>query len=247
VTNISISELAKSAGVTTRTLRHYQDIGLLNPAGQSASGVREYDQSGIVRLQSILVLRELGLGLPEIAAILANDKPLDEALRGQAELLGAQVKRLTKMRGAVLATLTRVENGEPIMAQESFEGFDNNPYADEARERWPNQYADSQQRYGRLTREQQQEIQERHQDIAAKLADLFKAQVAADAPEVQEQIDRHYGWICEFWTPSAEAYRGLGQMYVDDERFASNYNDLAEGLAPFIRGAILHYASSNLD
>jgi hypothetical protein len=123
---------------------------------------------------------------------------------------------------------------------------DDNPFAAEAEQRWPQQYAQSQSRYEALSVAARREIQDRHQDIAEQLGHLKRSGASADSSEVQEQIDRHYEWVCNFWTPTGEAYIGLGQMYVDDERFAATYEKVSEGLADFIRRAILHYAASNL-
>lgn len=243
---VSIGELAKKSGVSTRTLRHYEEVGLLNPVAHERGGIRLYDQAGMLRLQRILTLRELGLGLPEIAGVLAEHRPLVQALEDQAAMLEAQVRRITKMKRAVQSTLNKIRNGESIMPEEIFDGFESGEYSEEARERWPNEYEESHRRYGKLSSEQKQEIQNRHDDIAAKLALLYKAKVAADSPEVQAEVDRHYGWVCEFWTPSADAYIGLGEIYVSDERFTATYDAFAPGLAPFIRDAILHYAASRL-
>ena len=137
------------------------------------------------------------------------------------------------------------------MTPENFDDLAQDPYAQdqyaqEAAQRWPDNFAQSQQRISELRPSQQKEILDTHGDIARALAGLFKSAVAADAPEVQEQIDRHYRWVCNFWTPDAKAYEALGQMYLDDERFTATYDAFAVGLTPFIRDAILRYAASNL-
>jgi hypothetical protein len=124
--------------------------------------------------------------------------------------------------------------------------FVDDPYASEAQQRWPDTYEQSVTRIGKLTPEQQRAIFDQHGDIARSLASLLKSGAAVEGPEVQEQIDRHYKWVCNFWTPDAVSYPALGQMYLDDERFAATYNAFAEGLADFIRRAILHYAASTL-
>ena len=120
------------------------------------------------------------------------------------------------------------------------------PHSAEAKQRWPDTFAQSQARLNQLNATERGQLIEDVNEVSRQLARLLKAKVAADAPEVQELINRHYQWICNFWTPERETYIALGQMYLDDERFTAHYDDCAPGLAPFIRDAILRYASSNL-
>ena len=150
------------------------------------------------------------------------------------------------MKETVEITLLRIENKEDLEMTESFDGFEQNPYAYEAEQRWPDNFAESQKRMGKLSPQQRGDVIEAGNEITRQLAALFKSEAAADSPEVQEQIDRHYNWVCNFWTPQRESYIGLGEMYVADARFTAHYNEFAVGLAPFIRDAILHYATSNL-
>ncbi len=121
-----------------------------------------------------------------------------------------------------------------------------NQYQAEAQQRWPDTFAQSQARLGKLSPIERGQLIEDGNQITRELASMFNAKVAADAPEVQEQIDRHYKWVCNFWTPEHDSYIALGQMYLDDERFTAHYDEFAPGLASFIRDAILRYASSNL-
>jgi len=121
-----------------------------------------------------------------------------------------------------------------------------NPYAAEAQQRWPDNFAESQQRMAKLSLQEQRAIFAQHGEIAVALTMLMAEGKAPTDEFVQEQIARHYKWICNFWTPDLAAYVALGQMYVDDERFAATYNSFGDGLAEFIRRGILHYAASNL-
>ena len=121
-----------------------------------------------------------------------------------------------------------------------------NQYESEAQQRWPDTFAQSQARIGKLSPVERGQLIEDGNQITRELVSLFNAKVAADAPEVQGQIDRHFKWVCNFWTPAHDSYIALGQMYLDDERFTAHYDEFAPGLASFIRDAILRYASSNL-
>lgn len=125
--------------------------------------------------------------------------------------------------------------------------FEADSHAAEAQQRWPDTYEQSVHRIGKLSKDQQRAVFDQHGNIARQLGALLKSGAAADSPEVQEQIDRHYKWVCNFWTPDATSYPALGQMYLDDERFTATYEAFAEGLTTFIRDAILRYAASNLD
>jgi MerR family transcriptional regulator, thiopeptide resistance regulator len=124
--------------------------------------------------------------------------------------------------------------------------LENNAYGHEAEQRWPDTFAESQQRMAKLTVPQQREIFAQHGFIAVALTQLMLEGAEPHSDAVQEQIANHYRWICNFWTPDLTAYIALGQMYVDDERFKATYEGFAEGLAEFIRRGILHYAASNL-
>jgi MerR family transcriptional regulator, thiopeptide resistance regulator len=121
-----------------------------------------------------------------------------------------------------------------------------NAYGSEAQQRWPDNFAQSEARLGKLSATERGQLIEDGNQISRELAEQLKAKVAADAPEVQELINRHYRWVCNFWTPERDSYIALGQMYLDDERFTAHYDEFAPGLAFFIRDAILRYASSNL-
>lgn len=120
------------------------------------------------------------------------------------------------------------------------------PYAEEAQQRWPEHYAESQKRVARLTKAQQQELAERENRITTELAALMNAGEGPDGERVQSLIAEHYRWICEFWTPNRDAYVGLGEMYVTDERFKARYEQFATGLAEFLRNAMRSYAFANL-
>lgn len=119
-------------------------------------------------------------------------------------------------------------------------------YVQEAQERWPEQYAESNRRLARLDADEQRALFARGDEIAVALAAALSAGSAIDAPGVQALIAQHYDWICAFWTPSRDAYIGLGEMYVADERFKARYEEIATGLAEFLREAMTAYATANL-
>lgn len=248
----TIAEVAKMSGLTSRTLRHYDEIGLLPPADVAANGYRSYGTEELLRLQQILVLRELGVGLPQIGRILDRQTDRVAALREHHARLLAERDRLGRLAETVARTIGELEDTSqggavPINRPENlFEGFDDAQYADEAQQRWPEQYAQAQRRHTALTPADRERIGRETTAAMVRMAELMAAGAPADDPAVQEEVHRHYLWISTFWTPNAEAYRGLGRMYVDDARFTATYDKIAVGLAAYYRDAMLVYADERL-
>lgn len=242
----SIQELVASTGQSSRALRHYDAIGLLRPTRIGPNGMRFYDQGSVLRLQRILVLKELGLGLAQIAGVLDNELETKSALAGHIQQLKKQRERIDRQIDSLELTLINLKEGAIIMPNEAFDGFANDEYAAEAQELWPNQYAESQQRLSRLNAGEQQALFEQGNSITSALAEAMVAGEAAGGERIQSLIAEHYKWICAFWTPSREAYIGLGEMYVADERFKAHYEKFAAGLAEFMREAMSSYANAHL-
>lgn len=239
-------DLARSSGVTSRTLRHYHAIGLLRPAASGPGGQRLYGPPELLRLQRILVLRQLGLPLDEIARVLDGEAGDVAALARHAAQLRGQQARIGRMIRAVEDTMTRLELGMPLEETEMFEGFAENPYAEEAQERWPEAYAESQRRFGRMSRAEQQALFDTGEATTRALAAHFQDGADPADPEVQAEVANHFAWVSAFWTPTRSAYTGLGRMYVEDARFSATYDRYAVGLAPFLRDAMAVWAEANL-
>ena len=121
-----------------------------------------------------------------------------------------------------------------------------NEYAAEAEENWPEEFAASQRKFAALSEPEQQALFLKNDEISRSLAALFLAGAETASPQVQAQISEHYKWVCAFWQPNRDAYIGLGQLYVDDERFTATYEVYANGLAPFICDAIQFWSFENL-
>ena len=247
----SIAEVARMSGVTSRTLRHYDEIGLLRPAYAAANGYRYYGQDELLRLQQILVLRELGVGLPEIGRILDEQTDRLAALRSHHKRLLEERDRLATLAATVARTIGEIEGGRmgnvKINRPENlFEGFDNAQYADEARERWPEQFAQSQRKAASLTEEEAEQLQRESTAAMIRMAEFMAAGTPVEDGAVQAEIHEHYVGVCRFWTPDATAYACLGRMYVDDGRFTATYNKIAVGLAAYYRDAIEVYARTRL-
>ncbi|WP_067574396.1 MerR family transcriptional regulator [Nocardia acidivorans] len=249
-TEWSIHDLAKAAGTTSRTLRHYGDLGLLRPTRIGANGYRYYGQQSLIRLQRILLLRELGLGLPAIAEVLAGEKDTAAALRTHLELLKQEQDRIERQIASVHTTLRKTEAGEPLMADEVFDGFDNSEYRDEVIERWGKDAWESGDRWWRsMTDAEQKAHVQAHTDIAADYGRAHAAGLAVDSAQVQAIVQRHYDWVTIGWQgrrPNAEYFTNLGEMYVADPRFAANYDRHGAGTTEFVRDAMAAYATARL-
>lgn len=245
----SIQQIAQLAGTTSRTLRYYDRIGLVPPSRIGTNGYRRYDQSALVRLQRVLLLRDLGLGLSQIASVL--DRQLDEtaALTTHLALLRQEQDRLARQIAAVEHTIDSMNGKEQLMAETMFDGFDHTQYRKEVEERWgKDAYAQSDAWWKGKSVEERQQWRE-------ELADLNREWIeAANDPEIvpgsaraQGLARRHVQWLRSIpGTPAADPagdlhgyVLGLAQMYVCDERFSQNYGG-TEG-ARFVRDALTQY------
>jgi DNA-binding transcriptional MerR regulator len=246
----SIQDIARATGTTSRTLRHYGAVGLLQPSRVGGNGYRYYDEVALVRLQRILLLRELGLGLAAIAEVLAGQRDPAAALRRHLELLEAERDRLGRQIESVRTTLHKTERGEPLMATEVFDGFDHTRYRDEVTERWGREAYERGDTWWRgLSAVDRAEFQRREQDIAAGFGRLHLAGATPEGAEAQALVARHHEWVRAGWRgtgPTAEQYTGLGEMYTGDERFTAHYDEHGAGTAAFLRDAMDHYAEHHL-
>ena len=240
----SIQDIARLSGTTSRTLRHYDDIGLLAPSRIGSNGYRRYDEDALARLQRILLLRELGLGLPAIAGVLEGQRDDADTLTAHLHWLRAEKHRLDRQIAAVETTITKMKGGEQLMAEEMFDGFDHTQYKDEVEQRWGKEaYASGDRWWRGQTDADKARFLQQQQQIQADYAAAFTAGEPVDGELVQEITGRQVEWIRIGWQGrevTADAIRGLGQMYVDDPRFGANYGG-DEG-ARYVRDAMAVYA-----
>ncbi|WP_142827540.1 MerR family transcriptional regulator [Planococcus soli] len=246
----TIQKLGNLAGISTRTLRYYDEIDLLKPARKSSAGYRIYGQREVDKLQHILFYRELGLELEQIKTIV-NDSDFD-----YAEALEEHRKKLIIKRMQLDLLITNVEKtisakkGESKMAnKEKFEGFkqklvDDNEqqYGSEIRSKYGDELVDqSNAKMLNMSEEQYQEFTRLEQRVLASLADAVKTgDPSSDA--AQQTADLHRQWLGFTWPSySKEAHQGLAEMYVADERFAAYYDKAHPGAAQFLRDAIVIY------
>ena len=245
---MKVKEVADLVGISVRTLHHYDEIGLLVPDGVTEAGYRQYSDDNIEMLQQILFFRELGFPLKRIKEIVGSaDYDRLEALELQRKMLLEKRKRMDRMIETIEKTIRHMKGEIRMSNEEKFIGFDfsRNPYEQEARQRWGDEAVDrSNARIGSMTRDQQQAMGERMKEIYSKLARLRHDSPAS--AESQAAIGEWYDLLNEFGDYSPEAFKNLGQMYVDDARFTRNIDQFGEGLAAFMRDAMAVYADSRM-
>jgi len=249
----SIQQLARLAGTTSRALRHYDDIGLLAPSRIGANGYRYYDAAALVRLQRILLLRGLGLGLPQIDEILRQPTSEVAALRRHLDELRHDQRRVARQIASVASTIAALEKGEEPMAEQMFDGFDHTTYKDEVIDRWGAEaYADSDRWWRGMDAAAQADMKATVAALSAAWVDAATRRVDPESAEAHELAARHVAWLRGIpGTPAARPggdiagyVRGLGEMYVADPRFAANYGGAAG--AEFVRDALAVYADAHL-
>lgn len=253
----SIQEVARIAGTTSRTLRHYDDIGLLKPSRIAHNGYRHYDEEALVRLQRILLLRELGLGLPEIADVLDRETTATSALETHLEWLRQERERLARQIASVKSTINALQRGGTLTPETMFDGFDHTQYREEVEQRWGKKaYSDGDRWWRGMTDGERTEW-------IGLVSGLNRDWVAAAergtdpaSEEAQELARRHVDWLSSVPGTPASApggdlkgyITGLGEMYVADPRFGANYatNEGGTEGAEFVRDALRIYADANL-
>ncbi|WP_144461643.1 MerR family transcriptional regulator [Siminovitchia fortis] len=242
---MKVKEVAELTGISVRTLHHYDEIGLLSPGRKAESGYREYTDEDLETLQQILFFRELGFPLKKIKDVL-NSPSFDrrEALLLQKKMLLEKRSRLDQMIELVEKTIQHAEGEIQMTNEEKFQGFDfsHNPYEKEARERWGDEAVDrSNAKLADMSVEERDAMAAKMNDIYRKLAGL--RQGAPDSEEAQSAIKDWYDLLNNnFGSYSLEAFKGLGQMYVADERFTKNIDQFGEGLAEFMSKAMTIFA-----
>ncbi|EFE75774.1 MerR family transcriptional regulator [Streptomyces filamentosus] len=243
----SIQEIARRAGTTSRTLRHYGDLGLLAPSRIGSNGYRYYDQDALVRLQRILLLRELGLSLPAIKDVLEGQRDTAVALRAHLRLLEQEQARIGRQIASVRTTLHKTQEGMELMAAEVFDGFDHTAHEQEVTERWGQDAYEEGDRWWRSLGEgEKKAFQDEHEAIARDWGRAREAGLAADGSEAQDLARRHCAWLSSAKEPSRSYVIGLGEMYVADPRFGKNYDRYGDGTAAFVRDALTVYARHRL-
>lgn len=250
----TVQKLANLAGISTRTLRYYDEIGILKPARINSSGYRIYGQAEVDRLQLILFYRELDLNLETIKQIITSEAfDKTAALKEHRKQLMAKREQLDLLISNVEKTIEANEGRSKMSDKEKFEGFkksmlDDNEkkYGKEIREKYGEDTVNaSNQKFMNMTQEEYDKFQRLSQEVLDTLEQAY--QTGDPAGELaQKAADLHRQWLSFTWNSySKEAHAGLAQMYVDDERFTAYYDKNQPGCAKFLRDAVLIYTGMN--
>lgn len=246
----TVQKLGRLAGISTRTLRYYDQIGLLKPARVNSSGYRIYGRVEVDMLQQILFFKELGFDLEKIRDIVTApnfDKAL--ALQEHRDKLLERRAQLDLLIANIDKSIAQHERGVIMTDQEKFEGFkqkliDENEkkYGNEVRAKYGNDTVDkSNKKLKGMTKEQYDQVTRLAQEVMSALHAAFATGNPA-GELAQKAADLHRQWLCFYWDSySKEAHAGLAQMYVDDERFTAYYDKEQPGTAKFLRDAVLIY------
>ncbi len=246
----TVQKLSKIAGVSTRTLRYYDEIGILKPARINSSKYRIYGQAEVDRLQQILLYRELGVDLSTIQQLL-NSEDFDEtvALKEHLSKLLAKQHQLGLLIKNVEKTIQSREGRIKMQDNEKFVGFKNKlieeneaKYGKEIREKYGDETVEaSNQKFMNLSKEQYEAFEKLGEEVLTTLEEAFATGDPA-GELAQKAAQLHKEWLTYTWSSySKEAHAGLAQMYVEDERFTAYYDKKQPGMAAFLRDAILIY------
>ena len=242
----TVGEVARFSHTSVRTLHHYDAIGLVVPSGRSAAGYRLYSAEDLERLRQVLSYRALGFSLEEIAEILADpDAGADDHLRRQHRLLRDRQHRTQALLSAVEKEMEARQMGIALTPAEQFEIFGTDSfagtYAEEAEQRWDetDQWAQSHRRTAAYTKEDWIAIKSEADANLAGFADALASGESTAGPVAATLSEAHRSHISRwFYDCSTEMHRGLAELYVSDPRFCSTFEDVAPGLAQYVRDAI---------
>jgi MerR family transcriptional regulator, thiopeptide resistance regulator len=252
MSRLTVKTLARIAGVSVRTLHHYDAIGLLKPASIGRNGYRYYGEEEMLRLQQILIHRELGMPLAEIGRVLdAAGFDRLAALREQRARLAAEAERYARLVVTIDRTIARLNGDRKMKNAELYEGI--SPEKQSEYEQWlVDRYGEGlvgeieagRKRAAELGPEQVAERLAALHDIEQALAEAHRRGIPAGAPVLDPLLARHRAWVGEMWgAPCApDAYTGLADLYLAHPDFVARYETIAEGFARFLSTSMKLYA-----
>jgi MerR family transcriptional regulator, thiopeptide resistance regulator len=240
-----VGTVARTAGITVRTLHHYDAIGLLRPTGRAGNGYRRYSDADLERLQRILFYRELGFDLDRIKRALTDpDTDPLEHLRQQHALLTARIERLQHLVDAVAHAMEAHTMDIKLTPEERLEVFgdvDPDEHGDEVKDRWgdTDAYRESQRRAARYTKQDWVRIRTESEAVTRQMVDAMASGLPPTSPQAMDAAEAHRRQIdSSFYPCTLEMHKALAEMYLADARFAANYEAMAPGMAEYVHDAI---------
>ena len=240
----TVKQLSKLAGVTPRTLHHYDEIGLLKPSRVGDNGYRYYGEEALLKLQQILFYRELDLPLAEIKQIMGRrDFDVLGALQGHKEALQKQVARLNRLILTVDDTIQHLKGNKTMSEKGLFEGFseeEQEQYALEAEQLYDAETVRaSNRKWKSYSAAKKEAIMAEGKAIYVDM--IVAMPRGADSPEVQAIVERWRRHMAYFWTPNLDQLLGLANGYNADPRFKANFDKMNPRLAEFMLEAVKVY------
>ena len=245
----TIQHMANTAGISNRTLRYYDSIGLLSPTARSEGGYRLYTDNDLLLLQQILIFKRLGLDLKTIKQIVTNPQfDIITSLKNQLRDVAAEQLRLNQLRATIEQTLQQINQGGTISMKDGFKGLkdetiakNEQTYGTEIRDKYDNEVVEAS--YDKMRKLSKWEWN-RASELASEILSLLpKAMDEGVTSSLAAQLcQKHQEWIQFYWpTYSKDAHLALCEMYTTDERFTAYYDKSRVGAASFLYQAMKHY------
>lgn len=246
----TVRNLAQISGVSSRTLRYYDEIDLLKPCRINSSGYRIYGDDEVNLLQQILFYKELELPLDKIKAIISNEEfDYKKALHDHKESILKRQEQLILLLNNVEKTIKSLEGDIDMKDEEKFQGLkkemikeNEGKYGKEIREKYGEDTVnESYNKFSKLTKYQMEEVENLGKEINETIKEAMKTGDTS-CKKAQEAVELHKKWVNYFWKCEGEAHISLAQMYVDDERFTKYYEDnIGKNAAVFLRDSVVEY------
>lgn len=250
---LTVKQVARISGVSVRALHHYDEIGLLKPASVGANRYRYYGREELLRLQQILLHRELDIPLPEIAAILDDPRfnQLD-ALRQQREKLENEAKRYARLVRTIDRTIASLNGDHAMKNADLYKGI--SPQKQAKYEAWliktyggdmPERLAVSKKKYESLDDAEKARLNDELLEVESAWADAMKNGVPADSKALDPLLKRHRAWVSTMWNKPCppEAYAGLADLHLGHPDFVKRYETIAAGFSDYHAASMKAYAS----
>ncbi len=244
----TVKQLSELAGVTPRTLHHYDAIGLLKPSRVGENGYRYYGDDSLFQLQQILLYRELDLPLEDIKKIMAaRDFEILSALEGHKLEMGKRIARLKRLIDTVDNTISHLKGQKNMSKKQIFSGFteaEEEKYAAEAEKMYdPETVRASNKKWKANSAEQKQRILAEGRQIYVEMIAVMPMGAASE--KAQALVERWRRHMDHFWTPNLDQLVGLANLYSDDPRFKANFDGMDPALAQFMQAAVKIYVANN--
>lgn len=248
----TVNKLAKLSGISARTLRFYDEIGLLKPAYVGDNDYRYYEEEQLLMLQQILFYRELDFPLSEIQRIINSDTfDKIESLQSHKRILEQGIDRFKQMIKTIDKTISHLKGNETMKLEEIFHGFNAEKqklYEDFLVDSGISQNVinKSKDKVKKLTKEQWVELKQQGDTIHADLVAAINQDLGPSSPEVQKIVKNHYQMTMVFWAPNRESYIGLSQLYSSHPDFVKFYENIHPKLLPFLAESMRIFAEREL-